>query len=149
MFKFKKYMAIDSKSLIIVESPSKIKTLKKFLGNDFINLNSHYSQLIFSGKVRSFADASYFLDGANGLYTPFDNPYENYDGVVLDYEPPGHPTPPVTKYLEIEVGAEINIYHQTYLTISGQYQSIAGESSPYFNIGVRLWSFLQYPFFNQ
>ena len=120
-----------------------------FLGNDFINLNSHYSQLIFSGKVRSFADASYFLDGANGLYTPFDNPYENYDGVVLDYEPPGHPTPPVTKYLEIELGTELNIYHQTYLTISGQYQSIAGESSPYFNIGVRFWSFLQYPFFNQ
>ena len=95
-----------------------------FLGNDFINLKLNYSHLVNKGKSRPYFELSYLEDGANGLDTPFDNPYEVYYGIVVDYKPPGHPSRPIIKFYEIDLGYEINIYFQTYLTISPQAQSI-------------------------
>ena len=62
IFKFKKHMATDSKSLIIVESPSKIKTLKKFLGNEFIVEAS-------VGHIRDLAKKNLGVDIENN-FTP-------------------------------------------------------------------------------
>lgn len=51
---------MSSKHLIIVESPSKIKTLKKFLGNDY--------QIEASvGHIRDLAEKNLGLDIDNGF----------------------------------------------------------------------------------
>lgn len=119
-----------------------------YLGNDFINVRAHYSQLSNSARIKSFIDISYLLDGSNGLETPFDNPWENEKGEFLeDYDPPSHPTPPVTTWIESEVGAEVNLGYNSYITITAQYQqkSIKNESFSDFGLGIRFWSYLQYP----
>lgn len=122
-----------------------------YLGNDFINVRIHYSHLMKSGRIKPIIDISYLMDGSNGLETPFDNPWETYEGLVADYVPPSHPTPPVTTWIESEVGAEINIGSASYITITAQYQvkSIKNEESSEFGLGIRFWSYLQSPFKNK
>ena len=81
-----------------------------YLGNDFINTRIHYSQIFKGGKVKSFIDLSYLVDGNNDLETPFDNPWENENGELIEtYKPPSHPTPPISRWAEIEIGSEIRV----------------------------------------
>ena len=120
-----------------------------YLGNDFNNLRIHYSHLIMSGRIKPFIDISYLLDGSNGLDTLFDNPWENEKGEFFeDYEPPSNPTPPVTKWIELEIGVELNAGYGSYITITGQYQakSIDNESFSNFGLGIRFWTYFQIPF---
>ena len=119
-----------------------------YLGNDFNNLRIHYSHLIMSGQMKPFIDISYLLDGSNGLDTLFDNPWENEKGEFFeDYEPPSNPTPPVTKWIELEIGVELNTGYDSYITITGQYQLLQlSSSSSNFGIGIRFWTFFQIPF---
>ena len=120
-----------------------------FLGNDFINIKIHYSQLMQFGKIKPIIDISYLMDGANGLETRFDNPWETEEGEFLkDYIPPTHPSPPVTTWIESEVGAEIKIGIAAYLTITAHYQlkSMEKASVTDMGIGIRFWSYFQLPF---
>jgi len=116
-----------------------------YLGNDFINTRLHYSQIFKEGTVKLFVDLSYLIDGNNGLETPFDNPWENGNGELIeDYEPPSHPTPPNSKWIEFEIGSEIRVRRLTYITISGQYyESTLQNSSSDFTIGLRFWSYFK------
>jgi len=120
-----------------------------FIGNDFINIKIHYAQLMQSSKIKPIIDISYLMDGANGINTRFDNPWETEEGEFLkDYIPPSHPTSPVTTCLETEIGAEIKIKTASYLTITARHQlkSIEKESTTDMGIGIRFWSYFQLPF---
>jgi len=116
-----------------------------YLGNDFINTRVHYSQIFKEGTVKLFVDLSYLVDGNNGLETPFDNPWENENGELIeDYEPPAHPTQPNSKWIEFEIGSEIKVRTLTYFTISGQYnKSTLLNNSSEFKIGLRFWSYFK------
>ena len=64
--------------------------------------------------------------------------------LIEDYEPPSHPTPPNSKWVEIEIGSEIKVRDLTYITISGQYyESTLQNSSSDFTIGLRFWSYFK------
>ena len=128
-----------------------------YLGNDFKNLRIHYAHLMKSGRIKPLIDISYLLDGSNGLDTPFDNPWENEKGEIFeDYKPPSHPTPPVTTWIELEIGVELNTGYGSYITITGQYQSKYikypisldddSSSSSNFGFGIRFWTYFQIPF---
>ncbi len=114
-----------------------------YLGNDFINTRMHYSQIFKEGNIKLFIDFSYLIDGDNGLETQFDNPWEDENGVLIEgYTPPTHPTSPISKWIEFEVGSEIKIRPLSYLTISGQYyQSSLSNNSSDFIIGLRFWTY--------
>ena len=116
-----------------------------YLGNDFINTRLHYSQIFKEGTFKLFLDLSYLVDGNNSLETPFDNPWENENGELIEgYEPPSHPTPPNSKWIEFEIGSEIRVRRLTYITISGQYyESTLQNSSSDFTIGLRFWSYFK------
>ena len=119
---------------------------KKFtISNDFVNTRIHYSQIFKEGTVKFFVDLSYLVDGNNGLETPFDNPWENENGELIeDYEPPAHPTAPNSKWVEFEIGSEIKVRTLTYFTISGQYnQSTLSNNSSEFKLGLRFWSYFK------
>ena len=76
-------------------------------------------------------------------------PNETEEGEFLkDYIPPKHPTPPVTTWIESEVGAEIKIGIAAYLTITARYQlkSMEEASVTDMGIGIRFWSYFQLPF---
>ena len=104
-----------------------------------------------SGQIKPFIDISYLLDGSNGLNTLFDNPWENEKGDFFeDYEPPSHPTPPVTTCIEMEFGVELNAGYGSYITITGQYQlRLLSGSSSNLGIGIRFWTYFQIPFNNK
>ena len=112
------------------------------MGNDFINLKLSYSQLSINGKVRPFFELSYLEDGANGLDTPFSNPYEDHNGIVVDFIPPKHPTRPIIKNYEIDFGVETNIHLQTFLTLSFQLGSHSTNNIDNYGIKIRFWSYL-------
>ena len=67
---------------------------------------------------------------------------------LKDYIPPTHPSPPVTTWIESEVGAEIKIGIAAYLTITARYQlkSMDKASVTDTGIGIRFWSYFQLPF---
>ena len=116
-----------------------------YLGNDFINARIHYSQIFKEGNIKLFIDFSYLIDGNNGLETPFDNPWENENGELIEsYKPPSHPTPPISRWAEIEIGSEIRVRPLTYITITGQYnQSPLTNNSSELRIGLRFWSYFK------
>ena len=116
-----------------------------YLGNDFINTRIHYSQIFKEGMVKSFIDLSYLIDGYNGLETPFDNPWEDENGELIEgYVPPSHPTSPKSKWIEIEIGSEVEVRPLTFITISGQYkQSSFSNNSSDLSIGLRFWSYFE------
>ena len=116
-----------------------------YLGNDFINFRMHYSQIFKEGEIKLFMDFSYLIDGNNSLETPFDNPWEDNNGNLIEgYIPPPHPTSPTSKWTEFEVGSEVKISSLTYITISGQYiESSLLDNSNELAIGLRFWSYFK------
>lgn len=112
-----------------------------YLGNDFDSWRLHYSQLMHKSQIRPFLDITYIRDGANGLDTPFDNPWEDENGLLPDYVPPSNPTAPITYVFETEIGAEFTWENKASLSVSGFYsrRTLMGKIDENWSLVIRLW----------
>ena len=112
------------------------------LGNDFINMRFHYSQIIESRINRVFFDFSHLMQGSNSLQTPFMNPWEDYNGNFIDsYKHPGYPTPPINYINDISFGFELSLKGQSFLILSLE-SKIQDKKEFYLNTRIRFWSYL-------
>lgn len=117
-----------------------------YLGNDFDYIHTHYAQLTKAEQLKPYIDISYTRDGANGLETPFDNPWENEQGLIPNYNPPPHPTTPVTYLLESEFGLEYTISKLQSISLGASYQhrTRLGKEKVSWSIILRVWMNLSY-----
>ena len=95
-----------------------------YLGNDFDLLQFHYEQRLAKSlsvsyfkpsETKLYFDIGYLRDGANGLDTPFDTPWED-STVTMEtgYSEP-FPTGPVTYFTELEIGFDFLFKNGSYI----------------------------------
>jgi len=120
-----------------------------YLGNDFDLLQLHYEQqlmrsITFSyfkpSETKLYLDIGYLRDGANGMDTPFDTPWED-STVTMEtgYSEP-FPTGPITYFTELEAGIDFTFDNGSYLNtgLSWQRKGLQGEVENNYSLVVRL-----------
>lgn len=112
------------------------------LGNDLKFFRAHFSSLILSYNTKLFFDLAFVEKGQNSLETEFKALWENNDGSINEsYVYPGHPSKPIVSNFEFEIGLQLKIKKQIFLTLSlqGQKSSNYDEDLFLFNSSARLW----------
>jgi len=111
-----------------------------YLGNDFDQIQLYYSQIL-SRKIKIYGTCSYLRDGANGLDTPFDTPWED-STITMEtgYSEP-FPTGPITYVTELETGLDFYFNDRSYFNagLFWQRKALAGEIENHYSIVFRLW----------
>ena len=120
-----------------------------YLGNDFDLLQMHYEHTLAKilavsyfkpSKMKFYFDIGYLRDGANGIDTPFDTPWENSSVTIeTGYSEP-FPTGPITYYTEIETGVDFHFDNDSYMNtgLVWQRKGFRGEVDYNYSLVVRL-----------
>ena len=112
-----------------------------YLGNDFDMFQLYYSQENLNGKLKPYISLAYLRDGANGLDTPFDTPWED-STVTMEtgYSEP-FPTGPITYVAEMELAADYRFREGSFINAGLFYQrkTLQGKTEEDFSFIIRLW----------
>ena len=112
-----------------------------YLGNDFDMFQLYYSQENLNGKLKPYVSLAYLRDGANGLDTPFDTPWED-STVTMEtgYSEP-FPTGPITYVAEMELAADYRFREGSFINAGLFYQrkTLQGKTEEDFSFIIRLW----------
>ena len=112
-----------------------------YLGNDFDMIQLYYSQENLNGKLKPYISLAYLRDGANGLDTPFDTPWED-STVTMEtgYSEP-FPTGPITYVTEMELSADYKFCNDSFINAGLFYQrkTLSGKTDEEFSFRARLW----------
>ena len=123
-----------------------------YLGNDFDMLQTHYEQQlsidlfpghkwINSEKVKLYGDLAYIRDGANGLDTPWDEPWmDSTVTMETGYSEP-FPTRPITYVTEAEIGIDYQFKNGSFINagIFIQRSELQGVVDTNYTFIFRLW----------
>ena len=113
-----------------------------YLGNDFDMIQFFYSQENLNGKLKPYISLAYLRDGANGLDTPWDQPWIDDSTVTLEsgYSEP-FPTGPITYITEFETGLNATLINESSLSIGlfWQRKENQGIVDNDYGMTVRLW----------
>ena len=112
-----------------------------YLGNDFDIIQLYYSQTNLDGKLKPYISLAYLRDGANGLDTPFDTPWED-STVTMEtgYSEP-FPTGPITYVTEMELAADYRFRKDSFVNAGLFFQRkiLQGKTEEDFSFIIRLW----------
>ena len=112
-----------------------------YLGNDFDMFQLYYSQVNMNGKLKPYISLAYLRNGANGLDTPFDTPWED-STVTMEtgYSEP-FPTGPITYVTEMELAVDYHIRNNSMINGGLLYRrsTLQGETEEEFTFVLRLW----------
>ena len=119
-----------------------------YLGNDFDLLQLHYEQTLAKpfavsyfkpSETKLYFDIGYLRDGANGMDTPFDTPWED-STVTMEtgYSEP-FPTGPITYFTEIETGVDFYFKNGSYINtgLTWQRKEFKGKIDNDFSLVIR------------
>ena len=112
-----------------------------YMENDFDILQLYYSQDNLNGKLKPYISLAYLRDGANGLDTPFDTPWEDSTvTMVTGYSEP-FPTGPIAYVTEMELAADYKFRNDSFINAGLFYRrkTLQGKTVDEFSIILRLW----------
>ena len=112
-----------------------------YLGNDFDMIQLYYSQENMKGKLKPYISLAYVRDGANGLDTPFDTPWEDSTVTMTTGYSEPFPTGPITYVTEMELAADYKFGNDSFINAGLFYQrkTLSGKTDEEFSFRARLW----------
>ncbi|MBT6357212.1 MAG: hypothetical protein HOJ58_03775 [Chloroflexi bacterium] len=112
-----------------------------YLGNDFDMLQLYYSQENVNGKLKPYISLVYLRDGANGLDTPFDMPWEDSTVTMETGYTEPFPTGPITYVTEMELAADYKFSSDSFINagLFFQRKTLLGKTEDNFSLIIRLW----------
>jgi len=112
-----------------------------YLGNDFDMIQLYYSRENMNGKLKPYISLAYLRDGANGLNTPFDTPWEDSTVTMETGFSEPFPTKPITYTTEMELAADYRFGDDSFINAGFFYRSktLLGKTEDEFSLIVRCW----------
>jgi len=112
-----------------------------YLGNDFDMVQLYYSQTNLEGKLKPYISLAYLRDGANGLDTPFDFPWEDSTVTMATGYSEPFPTGPITYVAEMELAADYKFGSDSFINagLFFQRKTLLGQTKNNFSFIIRLW----------
>ena len=104
-------------------------------------LQLYYSQENVNGKLKPYISLVYLRDGANGLDTPFDMPWEDSTVTMETGYTEPFPTGPITYVTEMELAADYKFSSDSFINagLFFQRKTLLGKTEDNFSLIIRLW----------